>query len=141
MMQIASDSGLLPAPVAMSSIELWPAGEDLLTQTLTRFDVVRTAPDDSQVPDTLRPLPPTDKPVAEREFVRGLNLRTLQFEIHGKVFHPNRVDEWPRLVAPRSGGSTMLAPRWSSHTTSTPISPVPCARPRRLPSRARRIRS
>ncbi|MGQ0719687.1 MAG: multicopper oxidase family protein [Pseudonocardiales bacterium] len=136
MVQIASDSGLLPAPIAMSSIELGPAeraevvvdfsryklgtqlvlqnaaSQDLLTQTVMRFDVVRTAPDDSQVPDTLRPLPPAGKPVAERDFVMSLNVRTLRFEINGKPFDPNRVDVRPRL------GSTEI---WRIHNADTAL--------------------
>ncbi|MGA9312359.1 MAG: multicopper oxidase domain-containing protein [Pseudonocardiaceae bacterium] len=136
MVQIASDSGLLPEPVAVSSIELWPAeraeiivdfsrcklgtrlilknaaGEDPLTQTLMRFDVVRTAPDDSQVPDTLRPLPPADKPATEREFVMSLNMQALRFEINHKPFDPDRVDVRPRL------GSTEV---WKIYNADTAL--------------------
>lgn len=81
-----------------------------------RFDVVHTAPDDSQVPDTLRPLPPADKPVAERDFVMSLNLRTLQFEINGKPFDPNRVDLRPRL------GSTEI---WRIRNADTVLGQLP----------------
>jgi FtsP/CotA-like multicopper oxidase with cupredoxin domain len=134
MVQIASDSGLLPRPVAMSSFELSPAervevvidfsayrpgtrlilhnsaGEDPLTQTIMRFDVVRTAPDESHIPDTLRPLPPAEKPVTERDFIMGRNPRTHEFEINGKVFDPDRVDVRPRL------GSTEI---WRIHNATS----------------------
>ena len=134
LVQIASDSGLLPAPVGVKSIELFPAerveivvdfsryqprtrlvlhnlaGEDPLTQALMRFDVVDTAPDNSQIPDTLRPLPPTDKPAAERDFVMSLDPLTLEFVINGKPFDPNRVDVRPRL------GSTEI---WRIHNADT----------------------
>ncbi|HET9257155.1 MAG TPA: hypothetical protein VFO16_18420 [Pseudonocardiaceae bacterium] len=90
LVQIASDGGLLPAPVAVKSVELFVAeraevvidfsryqpGTQIilrnvadpnpLTQPVMRFDVVGTAPDNSQIPGTLCPLPPADKPVAER---------------------------------------------------------------------------
>jgi FtsP/CotA-like multicopper oxidase with cupredoxin domain len=134
MVQIASDSGLLPGPVALSSIEMVPgervevvidfsryrpgtqivlrnaAGEDPFTQTVMRFDVVRDEPDDSRIPDTLSPLPPPGKPAAERDFVMQLNLATLQFMINGKVFDPERVDVRPRL------GSSEI---WTIHNADT----------------------
>jgi spore coat protein A len=133
MVQIASDSGLLPRPAALSSFQLWPgdrvevvidfsayrpgtrlilqnlAGEDPLTQTVMRFEVVRAAPDESHIPDTLRPLPPAEKPVMQRDFVMSRNPRTGEFEINGKVFDPDRVDVRPRL------GTTEI---WRIHNTS-----------------------
>ncbi|MGH3528898.1 MAG: multicopper oxidase domain-containing protein [Pseudonocardiaceae bacterium] len=70
------------------------------------------APDDSQVPDTLRPLPPADKPATEREFVMSLNMQALRFEINHKPFDPDRVDVWPRL------GSTEV---WKIHNVDTAL--------------------
>lgn len=136
LVQIASDGGLLPAPVAVNSVELFAAERaevvidfsryqpgtqiilrneaDLnpLTQPVMRFDVVGTAPDTSQIPDTLRPLPPADKPIAERDFVLTLNPLTVKFEINGKTFDPNRVDVRPRL------GSTEI---WRVHNATIGI--------------------
>lgn len=121
MVQIASDCGLLPSSAAVSSFELWPgervevvidfsayqlgtrlilrnvAGEDPLTQTVMRFDVVGSAPDDSHIPHTLRPMPPAEKPVAERDFILSKDPRTGEFTINGEMFDPNRIDVRPRL--------------------------------------------
>jgi FtsP/CotA-like multicopper oxidase with cupredoxin domain len=89
------------------------AGEDPLTQTVMRFDVVRAEPDESRIPDTLCPLPPPDKPAAERDFVMQLDLATLQFTINGKTFDPERVDVRPRL------GSSEI---WRIHNADTLLS-------------------
>jgi FtsP/CotA-like multicopper oxidase with cupredoxin domain len=134
MVQVASDSGLLPRPEARRSLELWPgdrvevvidfsayrlgtslvlqnsAGEDPSTRTVMRFDVVRTAPDESHLPDTLRSLPAAGKPVTERTFIMDRNPRTHEWEINGKVFDPDRVDVRPRL------GSTEI---WRIHNASS----------------------
>jgi spore coat protein A, manganese oxidase len=134
MVQIASDAGLLPGPVGVSSIDMVPGerveiivdfsryrpgsrlmlrnalGEDPLTQTVMRFDVVGAEPDDSRIPDTLRPLPPPEKPAAERDFVMSLDLTKVQFVINGKAFDPNRIDVRPRL------GSSEI---WRIHNADT----------------------
>lgn len=110
--QIGSDGGLLPAPVTRSEIVLSPGeradvvvdfsrrpvGSSVVLYDVSgpvlRFDVVRTAPDPSRVPATLRPLPPLGAATVERDV-------SMKFDIsgpvgvglvNGKPYDPNRVD-------------------------------------------------
>ena len=112
MTQIASDGGLLPAPVQRSEIVLGSAervdvvidfsrhdvGSQLVLYDVTgavmRFDVRREVDDPSQVPDTLRPLPPLPPATVDR-------VVAMKFDLSGpapiglvndKPFDPNRVD-------------------------------------------------
>lgn len=112
MLQIASDGGLLPAPVPRTELRLSPAerteivvdfsrfpvgAQVVLGDTsgpVIRFDVTRTATDNSRVPSTLRPLPALPPATT----VRDINL---YFDVSGEVplgtvngrpFDPNRAD-------------------------------------------------
>ncbi|MGH3756291.1 multicopper oxidase family protein [Actinophytocola sp.] len=109
---IASDGGLLPAPVRRSEIVLGsaeradvvidfsehPVGSQLVLYDVSgpvlRFDVTREASDTSQVPDTLRPLPALPPATVERDIsmkfdLSGANPVGL---VNGQPYDPNRVD-------------------------------------------------
>jgi FtsP/CotA-like multicopper oxidase with cupredoxin domain len=121
MTHIASDGGLLPAPVPARVLQIWPAerqevvidfsrypvGSKIVLSNkiayrgeapeVMRFDVVRTADDPSSVPDQLRPVPDIGTPTVERTFVMSFDAATEQHLINGKPFDPERVDIRPRL--------------------------------------------
>ena len=112
MVQIASDGGLLPAPVERTEVRLSPAerteivvdfsrfpvgsqvvlGND--TGPVIRFDVVSTANDKSRVPDTLRPLPALRTAATTRNFDFYFDFATNPpvGTVNGAAFDPNRVD-------------------------------------------------
>lgn len=112
MIQIASDGGLLPHPVPRTELFLAPAeraevvidfgrhpiGTKLVladeTGPVLRFDVTRSAHDDSQVPDDLRPLPPLPPATVVRDIKLGLSDALDMFWINGKPFDPDHVDTW-----------------------------------------------
>ena len=127
LVQIASDQGLLAAPVVLSTIALamaervevvvdfsvYPLGTRVVLEnrrgeghlrSVMRFDVVRTARDDSRVPERLDDIDPLDRSQAARTrtFVFG-GKPTLgvppgvQWVINGEPFDPLRVDASPRL--------------------------------------------
>ncbi|MET7468276.1 multicopper oxidase family protein [Micromonospora sp. NPDC005686] len=113
MWQVGSDGGLLPAPVARTSLTLssgeradllvdftgLPVGSsvvlsDAVKGPVLRFDVRSTATDPSKVPLRLRPLPTL--PVATKQ--REVHLR-FDFNqeppypmVNGRSYDPNRVD-------------------------------------------------
>ncbi|MER5915145.1 multicopper oxidase domain-containing protein [Streptomyces sp. NPDC001982] len=121
MTHIATDGGLLPAPVSARVLEIWPAERQevvvdfsrypvgskiVLSNKLAfpgeaaevmRFDVVRTADDPSRVPDQLRAVPDLGTPTVERSFVMSFDAATGQHLINGKPFDPQRVDLRPQL--------------------------------------------
>jgi spore coat protein A len=110
--QIATDGGLLPAPVPVTAVDLSPAERvevvidfsryaagtqlvlsDTLAGPILRFDVGDVgAPDRSRVPSVLRPLPSLPPATTTRQFAIGLDPATFQFVINGQTFDPNRVD-------------------------------------------------
>lgn len=110
--QIASDGGLLPAPVRRSEIVLGPAeraevvvdfsgqsvGSSLVLYDVSgpvlRFDVTRTASDTSKVPAKLRALPALPPATVERDVVFKFDISGTDpvGDINGKPFDPNRVD-------------------------------------------------
>ncbi|WP_372666485.1 multicopper oxidase family protein [Amycolatopsis kentuckyensis] len=112
LLRIASDGGLLPAPVAETELSLasaertefvvdfsrYKVGTQLVLSDATagpvlRFDVVRTAPDFSRVPDKLRALPALTKASVTREMVMSFDLTGVPLGlINGKPFDPNRID-------------------------------------------------
>lgn len=111
MTQIASDGGLLPAPVRRSEIVLssaeraevvidfskHPVGSHLVLQDVSgpvlRFDVTRTAPDPSRVPATLRPLPALPPATVEREVVLKFDMTGDPVGlVNGRPYDPARVD-------------------------------------------------
>jgi spore coat protein A, manganese oxidase len=110
MVQIASDGGFLPGPVALTEVLLGPAeraevvidfgrfpvGTKLILQDayggpVLRFDVVRLASDTSTIPSRLRPLPVFPAPTVNRDVALGL-IPGVGFHINGQLFDPNRVD-------------------------------------------------
>jgi spore coat protein A, manganese oxidase len=126
LVQIATDGGLLPAPVESASIPLAPAerievvidfaayplGSQVVLQNIgrdgqmgqvMRFDVVRSAEDDSSVPATLTTIEPLrpEQAVRERTFVFGPTLSwahlPYDWTINGQTFDPNRIDATPNL--------------------------------------------
>jgi spore coat protein A len=114
--QIASDGGLLPVPAPTAELPLssgeraeivvdfsrYPVGSSVRllntqayageTGDVMRFDVTRTARDDSSIPSKLRTLPELGMPTVERELALSLDLVSGQFVINGATFDPNRVD-------------------------------------------------
>ncbi|MFD8571752.1 multicopper oxidase family protein [Streptomyces sp. NPDC059639] len=120
MVQIASDGGLLPRPHTTKSLYLtsgeradvvvdfsrYPVGTQLVLKNtgfgavedvsqVMRFDVVRTAEDDSSVPDVLRTLPPLPEPTAERTVVLRMDedgRPDPKAYIDEKLYDPTRVD-------------------------------------------------
>ena len=127
LIQIASDQGLLAAPAVLSTIALamaervevvvdfsiYPLGTRVVLEnrrgegplrSVMRFDVVRTARDDSRVPERLGDIEPLDRSqaVRTRTFVFG-GKPTLgvppgvHWVINGEPFDPLRVDASPRL--------------------------------------------
>ncbi|WP_326691110.1 multicopper oxidase domain-containing protein [Streptomyces sp. NBC_01795] len=118
---IGTDGGLLPAPVPTRTLQLWPGerheivvdfgryavGRKLVLNNtypyegeapeVMRFDVVRTAPDPSSVPATLRSVPDLGTSAVEREFTLSFNARTGEHLINNKPFDTDRVDIRPRL--------------------------------------------
>lgn len=126
LVQIGTDGGLLPAPVASASIPLSPAerievvidfaayplGSQVILQNIgkdgqmgqvMRFDVVRSAIDDSSVPATLSTIEPLrlEQAVRERTFAFGPTLSwahlPYDWTINGQTFDPNRIDATPKL--------------------------------------------
>lgn len=119
--QIGSDVGLLSAPVPQTEIVIAPAerfdvvidfsryaiGTQVIlknldgngtTSQVMRFDVARSQPDDSTIPNQLSPnaesLNPTQAEVTRRVMLTRSRKR---FRINGKEFDPNRTDIRPRL--------------------------------------------
>lgn len=111
MTQIGTDGGLLPAPVLHTELLLssaeradlvidfsrYPIGTQLvLADTagpLLRFDVVRTAADNSKVPNTLRPLPALPTATVHRDITLSFDVSGVPTGlVNGKPYDPNRVD-------------------------------------------------
>jgi FtsP/CotA-like multicopper oxidase with cupredoxin domain len=120
MTQIGTESGLLPAPVTRTQIDLFPAeraeividfaghlGQDIVLRNLAgdgpgtsqvmQFRVTRDVPETSLVPPTLRPAPTFPEPVRTRNFSLNFNVFTGTWTINGRSFDPNRVDADPVL--------------------------------------------
>ena len=120
LVQIGSDGGLLAAPVPTAVVALraseradviidfsrYPVGSQVFLDNTTatvdgnadviRFDVVRTAPDPSRIPDHFQPLPEYGNPVVQREFTLSYDAQNGIFLINGKPFDENRVDIKPK---------------------------------------------
>jgi FtsP/CotA-like multicopper oxidase with cupredoxin domain len=118
MLQIASDGGLLRAPIPATSIPLtpgervevvidfakYPVGTQLVLQNaigdadanrnLMRFDVVRDAVHHGRVPSQLRrALPDLGTPAVTRTITMSFNAQTGMSEIDGKTFDMDRIDQ------------------------------------------------
>jgi FtsP/CotA-like multicopper oxidase with cupredoxin domain len=119
---IGSDGGLLPAPVPVRELEIFPANRydviidfsrqpvgtsvllknvfnpdvDPIFDDVMRFDVVRSESDQFDVPDTLRPMEPLDPGQAVQ--VRSFETRADEnatWTINGLAFDGARVDARP----------------------------------------------
>ncbi|MDQ3957356.1 MAG: multicopper oxidase family protein, partial [Actinomycetota bacterium] len=118
MVQIATDSGLLPAPVPRTEILLGPAeraevvidfaghlGEKIVLGTTTAGDVVefrvtRDREETSTIPSELRPVPAFGPPDETRVWELGEipdPQRGVIWTINGNTFDPERVDAYPEL--------------------------------------------
>jgi FtsP/CotA-like multicopper oxidase with cupredoxin domain len=118
--QIGTDSGLLPAPVKRTRIEIAPAervdvvidfarklGQKIVLQNLAadgslrqlmQFRVSRDLIETSSIPTKLRALPKLDATSAvTRTFVLSRSRTTGQWLINGLAFDPDRIDADPRL--------------------------------------------
>ena len=139
MLQIGSDGGLLPKPIARTEIPMEPAervdvlvdfsdfgrgsklvlqnvGGEASTTAVMRFDVVRGGAEEARVPKRLQPaakLPPVN---AERTFPLTFHgLGSARWEISERVFGMDRVDVRPRR------GTTEL---WTFVNNSTRMHPM-----------------
>ncbi|MET8158813.1 multicopper oxidase domain-containing protein [Sphaerisporangium sp. NPDC005289] len=112
MVKIASDGGLLPAPVPLTELVLasaeraeividfarYPVGSQLVLSNgstpVVRFDVTRTATDDSRLPGTLRPLPALPAATVVRDVAMSFDLTGTDpiGMVNNQPFDPNRVD-------------------------------------------------
>lgn len=125
---IATEGGLINAPIALTSIPIWPAeryeividfarvpvGTSVVltnsmgsgsTGQVMRFDVIRTATDDSTVPAVLRSAAQQADPTHQDTTGAAASLtRTWKFGktwdnvyvINGKTYDVNRIDAFPR---------------------------------------------
>jgi spore coat protein A, manganese oxidase len=122
--QIGSDGGLLPRPVAHDVVDVAPAerfdvvvdfsayhiGDEITlvnrlgsgsTRRIMQFRVVRREPDDSAVPDRLAELEELDRGRATVtrmwRFTRGRIGNHVGWVVNGRPFDPNRMDAQPKL--------------------------------------------
>jgi FtsP/CotA-like multicopper oxidase with cupredoxin domain len=122
MIQVGTESGLLPAPVARTRVLLGPAeraevivdfsgklGETItlrnalgFSQNLSdamQFRVVADETDGSTIPATLRPVPSvrTGEIATTRTWLFGRDMTNGQWTINGRGFHHDHVDASPKL--------------------------------------------
>ena len=111
--QIGTESGLLPAPVARTAMQMGPAerldvvvdfagklGQELYlidksTTQLLKFRVTQHLTDGSTIPSTLRPLPDIGEPTVTRNF--SFDRTSGHWTINGLGFDPSRIDARPVL--------------------------------------------
>jgi spore coat protein A len=138
--QIASDGGLLPAPLSRTAITLWPAeraevvidfsafslGTQLVLKNtagaggladVLRFDIDRGEPDPSTLPAALRPFTPLDPATAvvTRTVFLALDPGSGMWTLNGRTFDPARIDAQAAL------GTTEI---WSFTNADTVTHPV-----------------
>ncbi|WDZ83480.1 multicopper oxidase family protein [Micromonospora cathayae] len=113
MTQIASDGGLLPAPLPRTLVRLsagerqevvidfarYPVGTQLVLNDarsgvpVLRFDVVRQEANRRRMPTTLVPLPPMPRATRERDVDFSFDLSGFPVgQVNGKPYDPDRVD-------------------------------------------------
>ena len=111
MTQVGSDGGLLPAPILHTEFPIstgermdlvidfsrYPVGSQLVLSDTSgpvlRFDVVRTASDNSRVPSVLRPLPALATPTVHRDISLTFDVSGVPTGlVNGQPFDPNRID-------------------------------------------------
>ena len=120
MIQIGTESGLLPKPVKRSRILIGPAervevvidfagrfGQKIVLQNLAatgslrqvmQFRVTRDLTETSSVPAILRPLPMLDATsVVSRTFDFTQNRFSSKWTVNGQTFDPDRIDAQPKL--------------------------------------------
>jgi FtsP/CotA-like multicopper oxidase with cupredoxin domain len=114
--QIGTESGLLPAPVARTAMEIGPAerldvvvnfagrlGQEVYLMDmykvtpLLKFRVTQHVIDNSIIPSTLRPLPDIGTPTVTRSF--SFDFTSNHWTINGLGFDANRIDARPVLGA------------------------------------------
>ncbi|MEY2505245.1 MAG: hypothetical protein QOG27_1525 [Verrucomicrobiota bacterium] len=112
--QIGTESGLLPAPVTRTAMEMGPGermdvivdfagklGQDLYLMDATKpipllkFRVTDHVADSTAVPPALRPLPDIGEPTVTRNF--SFDYTSGHWTINGLGFDPNRIDVRPVL--------------------------------------------
>ena len=112
--QIGTESGLLPAPVVRTAMDMGPAerldvvvdfagklGQELYLVdgakpvALLKFRVTQHVTDTSTVPSTLRPLPDIGEPTVTRNY--SFDFTSGHWTINGLSFDPDRVDARPVL--------------------------------------------
>jgi FtsP/CotA-like multicopper oxidase with cupredoxin domain len=112
--QIGTESGLLPAPVARTAMDIGPAerldvvvdfagklGQELYLMDayqmvpLLKFRVTQSAIDTSAIPATLRSPPDIGQPTLTRNF--SFDFTSNHWTINGLTFDPNRIDARPVL--------------------------------------------
>lgn len=112
--QIGTESGLLPAPVSRTAMEMGPAerldvvvdfagklGQELYLMDmykvtpLLKFRVTQHLTDSSTIPGTLRSLPDIGEPTVTRNF--SFDFTSEHWTINGQVFDPQRIDAQPVL--------------------------------------------
>ncbi|MFL6140700.1 MAG: multicopper oxidase family protein [Labedaea sp.] len=115
---VASDGGLLPAPVTTTNVDIFPGervdavidfsrypvgssvvlqneyGDSDQTRLVMRFDIDHVEDDASRIPTAaeLPDMPPVPAPVVNRTVTLGIDPQTFMFLLNGKPFDPNRVD-------------------------------------------------
>ena len=112
--QIGTESGLLPAPVARTAMDMGPAerldvvvdfagklGQELYLMDayqvvpLLKFRVNHSVIDTSTIPSALRSPPDIGQPTVTRNF--SFDFTSNHWTINGLVFDPNRIDARPVL--------------------------------------------
>jgi FtsP/CotA-like multicopper oxidase with cupredoxin domain len=112
--QIGTESGLLPAPVSRTAMDVGPGerldvvvdfagklGQELYLMDayqvvpLLKFRVNHSAIETSTIPATLRSLPEIGEPTVTRNF--SFDFTSNHWSINGLTFDPNRVDARPVL--------------------------------------------
>jgi FtsP/CotA-like multicopper oxidase with cupredoxin domain len=112
--QIGTESGLLPAPVSRTAMDVGPGerldavvdfagklGQELYLMDayqvvpLLKFRVNHSAIDTSTVPSTLRALPEIGEPTVTRNF--SFDFTSNHWSINGLTFDPDRIDARPVL--------------------------------------------
>jgi spore coat protein A, manganese oxidase len=112
--QIGTESGLLPAPVNRTALDIGPAerldvivdfvgkfGQELYLMDayqmvpLLKFRVNQHATDPSTIPATLRALPDIGQPTVTRNF--SFDFTSNHWTINGLTFDPDRIDARPVL--------------------------------------------
>ena len=112
--QIGTESGLLPAPVARTAMDMGPAerldvvvdfagrlGQELYLMDaykmvpLLKFRVTQHVTDTSTIPSVLRPLPDIGQPTVTRNF--SFDFTSKHWTINGLQFDPKRIDARPVL--------------------------------------------